>query len=266
MVCRADHLSYDAGLKSLCSMPEYFKANGYTLPTDSCSGPLQYAFDTPLESYSYWQTKPAFADNFNTFMAGKLGGSKTGQTWGDVYPMKEEIIDGFDPSIGDALFVDIAGGHGHEVTQLKARFPSAPGRFILQDLPAVIDDIKELDPGVERMKYDFFEPQPVPGARVYFLANILHNWNDTDCRRILKNIVKAMIKGYSKLLLSDHILPATACKLESIGRDIGMLSLHSGVERSEKQWRALLEPEGLEIVRFYHLGRGEGLVETVLKE
>jgi hypothetical protein len=245
-------------------MPDYFKANGYKLPIDAESGPLQFAFDTPLESYIFWQTKPAFADNFNTFMAGKLGATKTGQSWEDVYPVKENIINAFDPKISDVLFVDIAGGRGHEVAQIKANYPGAPGRFILEDLPAVIDDVKELDASIERIKYNFFEPQPVKGAKVYFMANIMHNWTDGDCTKILKNVVAQMVKGYSRLLLSDHILPATGCGLESFGRDIGMLSLHGGVERSEKQWSALLEPLGLSIVKFYHLGKGEGLVEAVL--
>ena len=118
-------------------MPEYFKANGYKCPEDSTSGPLQFAFDTPLETYSFWQTQPAFARNFNTFMAGKLTSTKTGQSWNDTYPVKERIIDHFDETKGDAMFVDIAGGRGHEVSQLRASFPDAPGRFVLEDLPAV---------------------------------------------------------------------------------------------------------------------------------
>jgi len=247
-------------------MPKYLNQNGYKLPTDSVSGPFQYAFDTPLDTYAFWQTQPAFADNFNVFMAGKLSGSKTGQSWEDVYPVQQNIVDAFDPQISDALFVDIAGGRGHEVGQLKGNFPNAPGRFVLEDLPAVIAGVKELDPAIERIACDFFEPQVVKGARAYFMANIMHNWTDADCVRILKNVVKEMVKGYSRLLISDHILPATGCELASFGRDIGMLSMHGGCERSERQWKALLEPLGLRIERFYHLGRGEGLIDAVVGE
>ncbi|CZR65029.1 related to O-methyltransferase [Phialocephala subalpina] len=257
---------FDAGLRSLSYMPEYFRNNGYKLPSDSVSGPLQFAFNTPLESYAFWNTMPAFADNFNTFMAGKMGAGKTGQTWENTYPVKTNIIDGFDEKISSAMFVDIAGGRGHEVGQLKASFPDAPGKFILQDLPAVIDDVKDLDCSIERMKYNFFEPQPIKGSRSYFMANIMHNWTDADCKKILENVAKVMVKGYSRLLLSDHILPSTGCSLPSFGRDIGMLSLHGGVERSENQWTALLESAGLKVVQFYHLERGEGLVEAVLHD
>ncbi|KAH8766420.1 S-adenosyl-L-methionine-dependent methyltransferase [Hyaloscypha sp. PMI_1271] len=257
---------YDQGLKSVWAMPEYFKSNGYKLPSNAESGPFQFAFDTPLETYSYWATKPEVADNFNTFMAGKLNATSTGQSWEEAYPVKENIMDGFDASISDALFVDIAGGRGHEVGQLKARFPDAPGRFILEDLAPVIDDIKELDSSIERIKYDFFGPQPIKGARTYFMANIMHNWPDEDCAKILKNVVQAMVKGYSRLLVSDDIVPETNCPLKVFGRDIGMLSLHSGSERSEKQWTALLEPVGLKVVKFWYFAKGEGLIEAVLRD
>ena len=248
-------------------MPEYFRVSGYKCPEDATAGPLQFAFDTQLESYSFWQTQPAFARNFNTFMAGKLTASKTGQTWNDYYPVKERIIDHFDGTKGDTMFVDIAGGRGHEVSQLRSSFPEAPGRFVLEDLPAVISDIKELDNRIERIPYDFFTTQPVKHANVYFLANIFHNWADKDSSKILANVVAAMKPGYSKLLISDHILPEQNCPLPSFGRDIGMMSLHGGVERSEKQWRVLLEPAGLNIVKFYYIGaKGEGLVEAILKD
>jgi hypothetical protein len=200
-------------------------------------------------------------------MAGKLTSTKTGQTWNDYYPVKEGIIDHFDGANSDTMFVDIAGGRGHEVSQLRASFPDAPGRFVLEDLPAVIGDIKELDSRIERIAYDFFTAQPVENANVYFLANIFHNWADKDSQRILANVVAAMKPGYSKLLISDHILPEQNCPLHSFGRDIGMMSLHGGVERSEKQWKALLEPTGLEVIKFYDIGaKGEGLVEAILKE
>jgi hypothetical protein len=249
-------------------MPEYFKANGYKCPPDSVSGPLQYSFETKLETYSYWRTEcPEFAANFDVFMAGKLSATKTGQTWQIFYPVKDEIIDGFDSTEGDAIFVDIAGGRGHEVAQLRANFPEAKGRFVLEELPATIDAMEAPHNGIEYIKYDFFTPQPVKGARVYFLANILHNWPDQDCAKILSNVATAMVKGYTKLLISEHILPEQNCPLQSVGRDIGMMSMHGGVERSEKQWIALLEPIGLKIVKFYHLGgKGEGLVEAILKQ
>lgn len=130
----------------------------------------------------------------------------------------------------------------------------------------MIGDIHELDSNIERIPYDFFTAQPVMHANVYFLANIFHNWSDKDSSIILANTVAAMKPGYSKLLISDHILPEQNCPFHSFGRDIAMMSLHGGVERSEKQWKALLESAGLEIDKFFYGVNGEGLVEATLIE
>jgi hypothetical protein len=46
----------------------------------------------------------------------------------------------------------------------RTKYPDAPGRLILQDLPHVIDSIQELHPKVERMKHDFYTEQPVKGV------------------------------------------------------------------------------------------------------
>ena len=79
----------------------------------------------------------------------------------------DALIKGFDGEGEEdnegALLVDIGGGHGYDIQNFGRRFPGAPGRLILQDLGAVIDDIKVLDEGVVRMKYDFFTEQPVKG-------------------------------------------------------------------------------------------------------
>jgi hypothetical protein len=45
-----------------------------------------------------------------------------------------------------------------------------------------------------------------------------------------------------------------------------MMALLSGMERTETQWKVLLESVGLEIVQFYKDGKNtEGLVEAILK-
>ncbi|CAI6341356.1 unnamed protein product [Periconia digitata] len=41
-----------------------------------------------------------------------------------------------------------------------------------------------------RLQYDFFDPQPVyyEGVGAFFLRHMLHNWDDADCVRILRNL------------------------------------------------------------------------------
>jgi len=66
----------------------------------------------------------------------------------------------------------VGGGKGHATEKIREITKSIPGRVILQDLPAVIEDIDEPLPGVERVKYDFFTPQPINGA--YYSASAFH--------------------------------------------------------------------------------------------
>lgn len=76
-----------------------------------------------------------------------------------------------------------------------------------------------------------------------------------------------MTPKYSKLLIADLILPNTKCPERALGLDIGMLLLHSGMQRSEKQWDQLLREAGLRVARFWTPpGDGDGIVEAVRDE
>lgn len=105
-----------------------------------------------------------------------------------------------------------------------------------------------------------------PGARIYCYAHILHDWSDEECARILRHTKPAMEPGYSKILLSETILPDTGCSLLQAGLDIEMMGMHAGMERTRVQWKRLLEGEGFRIVDFWMApgGDGEGLVEAEL--
>lgn len=58
----------------------------------------------------------------------------------------------------------------------KRAFPNYLENLIVQDLPVVIDDVKDLPVGIEVMKHDLFTPQPVRNARAYYLRTALHGW------------------------------------------------------------------------------------------
>lgn len=78
-------------------------------------------------------------------------------TWLDAYPMAE-VIKNFDPQ--RVLFVDVGGSIGHQCAALKARYPTIPGRIILQDQAPVVANALTTD-GVEIMEQDIFKPQKV---------------------------------------------------------------------------------------------------------
>lgn len=61
--------------------------------------------------------------------------------------------------------------------------------------------------------HDFFEPQPIPGARVYFVRVVLHDWDDDHAIKILKNL-RRVAALESRLVIVDHITPF-ASRIES---------------------------------------------------
>lgn len=76
-----------------------------------------------------------------------------------MYPFGEELLDL--PDLGNrALIVDIGGGRGQSLSQIKEKWPELRGRMILQDRPMVLNSFPDL-PGIEKMPHDFFTEQPV---------------------------------------------------------------------------------------------------------
>ena len=54
--------------------------------------------------------------------------------------------------------------------------------------------------------HDFFTPQPVKDADVYFFRHIIHNWPDLYCIKILRNLVPALKNG-ARVLINDGVAP-----------------------------------------------------------
>jgi hypothetical protein len=95
---------------------------------------------------------------------------------------------------------------------------------------------------------------------------ILHDHSDSKCQQILKNVVDAMAPGYSKLLICEFILPDVGAPLYASLLDIGMMSVLSGMERTESQWMALLGSVGLEVVHFHKTrDTAERMIEATLE-
>ena len=98
------------------------------------------------------------------------------------------------------------------------------------------------------MKHDFFEPQPVYDANVYFTRQVLHNWDDDSVVKILKGYVPALesSKPGTPLLINDTILPTPGSITlyeERILRqmDVAMLLQLGARQRNVEDVRRLLK-------------------------
>ncbi|RAH84305.1 o-methyltransferase [Aspergillus japonicus CBS 114.51] len=245
------------------ALPAYFKATNYMLPNDGTKCAFQRGFDTNLHFFDFLKQHPQHASEFNNHMSAYHQGRPS---WMDLgfYPV-HTLVQEATVSPDEVLLVDIGGGMGHDVSEFHRKWPELPGRLIVQELPEVVSQARELNlnPKIELMEHDFFEEQIVKGARAYYMHSILHDWTDDNCRRILANVVPAMRKCHSKLLLNENVIPGTNAYWETTSLDIIMMADFASTERTESQWRALVESvDGLRVVKIWTARRGvESLIE-----
>jgi hypothetical protein len=255
---------YAGATRSLANLPFYLEKTGYR-NVSGAPGPFQDAHKTDMGMFQWLISDPPMMTNFNNFMSGQR---MNRQDWYDFFPVDDILLAGANATNPDAtLLIDVAGGEGHDAQAFHRRFPNHPGKVILQDLPPVIENIKpgQIDSKIICQPYDFFTPQPIHGARAYYFRSIFHDWPDHECVKILKQTAVAMKKDYSKVLIFEWILPEKNTPLYPALLDINMMAVLNGMERTRKQWIALLEQAGLKVIKFWTVADDiEGLIEVEL--
>lgn len=127
-----------------------------------------------------------------------------------MYPVQERLVDGLRAEGDASAFVDIGGGTGQVLQDFRAGVPQYTGRLVLQELAGVVAvaegaGVGAGGSGIELQVHDFFTPQPIRGARAYFMRSVLHDWPDEQCRTILEHLRDAMEPDYSRILISDCV-------------------------------------------------------------
>lgn len=149
---------------NLCALkaPEFFRRNNNQFPSSAKDTPFQLAMNTSLGYFEWLGQNPDLAKDFQQWMTMK---QKATPNWVDWFDIQGEVIDGFksDSPENGVLLVDVGGGEGHYLREFRGKFPHAPGRLILQDLPHVVSSIESPPRGIEVTVHDFFTPQPVRG-------------------------------------------------------------------------------------------------------
>ena len=99
------------------------------------------------------------------------------------------------------------------------------------------------------------------------MHSVLHDWSDADCLRILKNTAVAMEPGYSKLLINENVVADIHANWQITSLDWEMMALAASAERTETEWRRLLESVGLKLVKVWTVdSAAESLIEAVLDD
>ncbi|KAL1991018.1 hypothetical protein VTN49DRAFT_5522 [Thermomyces lanuginosus] len=232
-------------------LPEYFRATSARDTTSMTDNP--YTWGNGQVGKTFFEIisqEPRRIQQFNIAMSTQ---DFTLPVLG-MYPFGEELANASDLE-NRALIVDIGGGRGHSLIQIRERWPDLKGRMILQDRPVVLDSIGEL-PGIEKMAHDFFTEQPVKHAHAYYIRRCLHNWTDAHCVQILKSIVPAMAPD-SRVLIGEMVVPEYGSERPGGVEDMAPywmdhnMFAFGGRERTKSDWEKLVAEAGLKLHKIW---------------
>jgi SAM-dependent methyltransferase len=165
--------------------------------------------------------------------------------------------------------VDVGGGYGELLIEILRQSPHLSGTLF--DLPHAIEGARrnlaeaELSARCECVAGDFFE-SVLPGADLYVLKSVIHDWPDDRARTIFKNCHLAMSPN-ARLLIVERVRPERAKSSDAqrqIARsDLAMLVGLGSQERSETEFRELLAVAGFTVVRIDTVALAFSLIEAV---
>jgi hypothetical protein len=214
----------------------------------------EIAFDNKFgkDIWAYFQTDPEKAENFNRYMAASSE------------LLNEAISTKYDFSDYDKL-IDVGGGIGGMISAILEKNPNLKGA--IYDQPSVIEqakgflESKGLSDRCETIAGSFFESVP-EGGDIYSMRWILHDWEDSKSLTILENI-KKVLPAHGKLLLAEAVVPEVGEPHFSKFFDLIMLVMTGGRERTEKEWRTLLEKAGYKIERIIPTESFLSIIEAI---
>jgi hypothetical protein len=147
------------------------------------------------------------------------------------------------------VLADIGGGNGSLISAVLQRYPKLKG--LLFELGHVVKRTRErlkahcVDDRCSVIEGDFFESVP-SGADTYLLRHIIHDWNDEQSVQILNNCRK-VVPNNGRLLIIEAVVPTGNEPSLAKDFDMVMLVLPGGIERTEEEYRCLLEEAGFQL-------------------
>lgn len=146
--------------------------------------------------------------------------------------------------------VDVAGGLGSLLAAVLSAYPRVHGTLLEREetipLAERLLGAAGVDGRYELVAGDFFEKVP-PEADVYLIKRALHDWDGDDIVRILSRIRDAM-RPDSTLLVLESVIDEESDQ-EALFRDLLLTVLCGGQDRSEDDYRELIERAGLRVRR-----------------
>lgn len=161
--------------------------------------------------------------------------------------------------------VDIGGGEGSLLAAIVAANPGLTGvLFEREDLARTARDrfaAAGLGTRCIAVAGDFFD-RIQPGADVYLMKKVIHDWGDDEARAILARCRTAMPDS-ARLLLVEAIVPEDGRASPALWLDLLMLVYTGGRERTEREYRDLLSGSGFQVRRVVPTAATVSIIEAV---
>jgi len=149
--------------------------------------------------------------------------------------------------------VDVGGGEGSFVSQILKANPNLTATLF--DLPQVVSGAgAQLESmGVasrcNAIGGNFFDFVP-EGGDAYLLARVLLNWDEQHSKKILCACHNAM-QGQGTLLVVDFMIPPKdhLAYQTLVFNDLNLLMTFNGANRTEQDWRSLLDRASFRVTR-----------------
>jgi len=201
---------------------------------------FDHAFGTDV--WSYRAAHPDAARDFDDSMVSYVAASNESVIGSGAFAQAGRIV-------------DVGGGEGALLLAILAAHPKALGTVF--ERPHVAQKAQRriaASPFASRcsvLEGDAFEGVP-GGADTYLLSRVIHDWDDARAATLLGNCRRAMAPG-ARLLLVERVLPerirAGVDAQLVAASDLQMMVMNGGRERTEREYRALLEATGFRFVR-----------------
>jgi hypothetical protein len=187
--------------------------------------------------YDHYRSDPAANQRFVDFMNAVTD-------W-----QRDILLDSIDLS-GYREVTDLGGGRASLLTFALRRNPNLKGVIFDQPHMESLVCRRIADEGLSQqcrfIGGSFLEAVP-PGADLYLIKHVLHDWDDADVQRILKNISLAM-KPSSELIIIEGLIGAGETVPAILYmRDLEQMIWTGGRARTREEFAKLLESAGLSL-------------------
>ncbi len=151
------------------------------------------------------------------------------------------------------VVADLGGGGGSLIAAVLAAFPQLRGMLV--DRPESVHGAESrfesegLAARCSLIAADLSERVP-EGADVCMLKHVLHGYDDERAVKILRNC-RQVLPREGRVLIIEFILPQVVDRADPeletrLMSDLNMMAVTGGKERTEAEWRTLLERSGFE--------------------